>query len=85
MLESELVTVNTTEGAAYGAALLAGVNAGVWPDVDTACSQTIRVGDRVSPDDTNVRRYAELYRHYQSLYPALRQVSHALSAFESDS
>ncbi len=85
VLESELVTVNTTEGAAYGAALLAGVNAGVWPDVDTACSQTIRVGDRVSPDDTNVRRYAELYRHYQSLYPALRQVSHALSAFESDS
>ncbi len=83
VLESELVTVNTTEGAAYGAALLAGVAAGSWPDVDTACSQTIRVGDRVSPDATNVRRYTELYRHYQSLYPALRPVSHALSAFES--
>jgi xylulokinase len=28
------VTVNTTEGAAFGAALLAGVGAGAWPDVD---------------------------------------------------
>src|SRR5688572_7254174 len=83
VLESELVTVNTTEGAAYGAALLAGVNAGVWPDVDTACLQTIRVSDRVSPDDANVRRYAEMYRHYQSVYPALCRVSHELSAFES--
>jgi xylulokinase len=85
VLESELVTVNTTEGAAYGAALLAGVAAGLWPDVDTACSQTIRVSDRVTPDATNISRYAELYRQYQSLYPALRPVSHALSEIESRS
>ena len=83
VLESELVTVNTTEGAAYGAALLAGVAAGVWADVDIACSQTIRVGDRVSPDAANVRRYTELYRHYRSLYPALQPVSHALSMIET--
>jgi xylulokinase len=85
VLESELVTVNTTEGAAYGAALLAGVAAGVWPDVDTACAQTIRVSERVTPDATNVSRYAELYRQYQSLYLALRPVSHALSEIESRS
>ena len=80
VLESELVTVNTTEGAAYGAALLAGVAAGLWPNVDTACEQTIRVSDRIEPNVTNVSRYAEMYRQYQSLYPALRSISHSLSA-----
>ena len=85
VLESELVTVNTTEGAAYGAALLAGVAAGVWPNVDVACAQTIRVSDRIIPNAANISRYAEMYRQYQSLYPALRPISHALSAIESTS
>jgi xylulokinase len=85
VLESELVTVNTTEGAAYGAALLAGVSAGVWPNVDAACAATIRVNDSVSPDVKNVARYSEMYRQYQSLYPALRSVSHSLSAIETSS
>ena len=84
VLDSELVGVNTTEGAAYGAALLAGVAAGVWPDVDTARAQTIRTSDSVSPDATNVTRYTEMYRQYQLLYPTLRTISHSLSAIESD-
>jgi xylulokinase len=82
VLESELVTVNTTEGAAYGAALLAGVGADVWPDVDTACAETIRVGERVSPAVANVSRYAGLYPQYQLLYPALRLISQSLSAID---
>jgi xylulokinase len=85
VLDSELVTVNTTEGAAYGAALLAGVAAGIWPNVDTACHETIRVSDRITPTATNISRYDEMYRHYQTLYPALSPVSHSLSAIESDS
>lgn len=85
VLGTELVTVNTTEGAAYGAALLAGVAAGVWPNVDAACEHTIRVNDGVSPEPRNVARYDEMYRQYQSLYPALRPISHSLSAIESSS
>ncbi|HEX2270959.1 MAG TPA: xylulokinase [Pyrinomonadaceae bacterium] len=83
ILGTELVTVNTTEGAAYGAALLAGVAAGTWSNVDEASTQTIRVNDRISPNAGNTARYDEMYRQYQSLYPALRSVSHALSAIES--
>lgn len=79
ILEAELVTVNTTEGAAFGAALLAGVGAGVWPDVDTACAQTISVNDRVSPQPENVERYNSLYQQYRNLYPALRSTFHALA------
>jgi xylulokinase len=69
---SELVTVNTTEGAAYGAALLAGVGAGRWPSVDEACEATIRITGKVHPSPGAVRKYEEVYRIYRDLYPALK-------------
>jgi xylulokinase len=78
-LGTELVTVNTTEGAAFGAALLAGVGAGTWTNVDAACAQTIRVKDRVAPDAKSVARYELVYQQYQGLYPALKETFHALS------
>ena len=49
VLGAELVTVNTTEGAAYGAALLAGVGAGIWSSVDSACQDCIRITGRTEP------------------------------------
>ena len=71
IFNTELVTVNTTEGAAYGAALLAGVGAGVYEDVPDACQRTIQLIDRVavSPE---ADIYADYYPIYRSLYPALK-------------
>ncbi len=68
------------EGPAYGAALLAGVAAGVFADVGEA-SQRVRLRDEVTaPDDERARRYDELYGIYTELYPALRCAMHALAA-----
>lgn len=78
-LDAELVTVNTTEGAAYGAALLAGVGAGVWSNVDTACAQTIATRDHVTPNRQVSKLYESLYEQYRNLYPALKPTFHALS------
>jgi xylulokinase len=72
VLDTELVTVNTTEGAAYGAALLAGVGASVWPDVDAACDATIQVVDRVMPQSGQVARYNAFYPVYRGLYGTLK-------------
>ncbi len=72
MLNSELVTVNTTEGAAYGAALLAGVGAGAWASVPEACAATVRVLETTPPQAAAVGRYAEFYPNYRALYPALK-------------
>jgi xylulokinase len=83
ILGTDLVVVNTTEGAAYGTALLAGVAAGTWSNVDEACAKTIRITDRISPNPNNTARYDEIYRQYQSLYPCLRPISHSLSEIES--
>ncbi len=71
VLNIELVTVNTTEGAAYGAGLLAGVGAGRWPNVETACRETIRITGTTRPGQ-NAELYAKTYPLYQALYPALK-------------
>jgi xylulokinase len=66
------------EGPAYGAALLGGVAAGVFADVDEA-SARVRLRDEVTePDAERARRYDELYAIYASLYGALRAPMHAL-------
>ena len=72
VLDCELVTVNTTEGAAYGAALLSGVGAGVWPDVDTACDATIQIVEQITPQSGQVDRYNAFYPLYHRLYDTLK-------------
>jgi xylulokinase len=73
VLEAELVTVNTAEGAAFGAALLAGVGAGTWPNVPAACSAVIQVTGSTQPDQAQVEVYRRVYPSYRELYPALKQ------------
>lgn len=72
VMETELVTVNTTEGAAFGAALLAGVGAGVWETVPSACDASIKVDKRVLPDPAQVEAYRNSYPQFQHLYPILK-------------
>ena len=59
------------EGAAFGAALLAGVGFGAWSDVDAACQQTIQVRETIEPNKENKGIYDERYTRFLSLYPAL--------------
>jgi len=82
VLDCKLVTVKTTEGAAYGAALLAGVGAGLWPDVETACATTVKVADSIQPDSENAASYQQIYELYHSLYGTLRPAFRTLTEFE---
>ncbi len=60
------------EGSAYGAALLAGVAAGVFTDVHDAVERCVRVRDRVEPDPDWQEVYEPQYERFRALYPALR-------------
>ncbi len=71
VLGAELVTVNTTEGAAFGAALLAGVGAGLYASVPEACQATIQVTGRTTPEQRAMAEYERFYARYRALYPAL--------------
>ncbi len=66
-----LVVTEAVEGAAFGAALLAGVGGGVWPDVPTAAQATVTLGERVEPG-VNAGVYGPSYDLYRDLYPMLK-------------
>jgi xylulokinase len=67
-------TVHADEGAAYGAALLAGVGAGLWQSVDDACDRLVRSSVAASPQPPVVEVMNERYAAYRRVYPALRSI-----------
>ena len=73
VLEAEIAVVDTTEGAAYGASLLATVGAGLFETVDHATEQFVTVKPVASPSD-DVDSYRSGHHRYQQLYPALKPV-----------
>jgi len=70
----EVEIVEAEEGAAYGAALLAGVGAGIWPTVDAACAATVRVASRVAPQPAAVSTLNSAYSAFRRIYPATRSI-----------
>ena len=72
-------TVEAEEGAAFGAALLAGVGAGKWRTVDEACAQTIRVAGKINPNDKAVKILNRQYETYRMIYPSLRLIMQTLA------
>jgi len=82
VLGVELVTVNTVEGAAYGAALLAAVGAGAFRDVPSACAALIQATGNTGPGPAALV-YDRLYPLYQDLYPALRPTFGAVAGFDA--
>lgn len=67
----QVEVLQAEEGAAYGAALLAGVAAGQWASIDEACDQVVRVSGTVTPLAANVKILRERYRRFRTLYAAL--------------
>jgi xylulokinase len=70
-----LERTESEEGSAYGAAMLAGVRAGVFADAHDAVARCVRVRERVEPDPAWAAAYDEAYTRYRALYPTLRGAS----------
>jgi len=70
----EVEIVAAEEGAAYGAAILAGVGAKLWPSVEAACQSVVRVAECVHPDTRNVEIMKAQYASYRRVYPAMKSV-----------
>jgi xylulokinase len=70
----EVELVEAEEGAAYGAAILAGVGAGAWKSVDEACAAVVRVAATVKPQPEIVKVMTAGYAAYRRVYPATRAI-----------
>lgn len=81
IFETEIAVTNAAEGAAFGAAMLAGIGTGQFADAAQAAEALIRVTDTNEPDEAESRIYGEIYDVYRSLYPLLKNSSRSLTDF----
>ncbi len=80
ILGKRVVTLETQEGSAYGAALLALAGTGEYSSVPDVCRNTIRETESVSPRPVETAYYGVAHRIYQSLYPALKPIFGKIAA-----
>jgi xylulokinase len=72
VFNKRVVVLESQEGSAYGAALLAMTATGAFSSITEACKTVIREVESIEPRAAEAQRYAESHRVYQSLYPALK-------------
>ena len=82
IFEVKVQVINSKEGPAYGAAILAAVGCGVYDTVDEACEKLIKVTDSVEPIAENVENYNKIYNVYNGLYPVLKEAFKEISKFQ---
>jgi len=70
----EVEIVEAEEGAAYGAAILAGVGAKIWPTVDDACNTIVRVAERIPQRVEAAKTMNASYAAYRRVYPATKSI-----------
>jgi xylulokinase len=79
ILGTPITTMRAEEGPAFGAALLAGVGAGLYPDVQSAVAAAVATGEVVNPQPEAQKVYDELYGLYRQLYGTLKPTFNALA------
>ena len=78
VLNADLCTVSTAEGAAQGAAMLAAVGTGWFASAREVSAAWLQIDQPTSPG-ADVPVYDEMYASYRDLYPALKATMHRLS------
>jgi len=80
ILHKRVVTLETQEGSAYGAALLALAGTGAFSNVPEVCRAAVRETDSISPDAGEAAFYENAHRVYQAMYPALKPICQQIAA-----
>ena len=73
-------TIASEQGPALGAAILAGVGAGLYSSVADGCKAAVHAGEIQQPKAENSAAYEPFYQIYRNLYPTLRDSFHTLAA-----
>ncbi|MCF7808323.1 MAG: xylulokinase [Candidatus Marinimicrobia bacterium] len=84
VIQAEVITTTSTEGAPYGAAMLAVVAAGEYNSAAEAADAMIMVQDRHTPDSKLSEYYDEAFSLYQSLYNEFKQSYTRISKLEGN-
>jgi len=78
ILNKQLLTLQVREGSCLGAALLAGVAAGVYDSLDEGVARTVRTAFVYEPDPERHEQYLAKYEVFRELYPTLSDLNHSM-------
>lgn len=78
----DVKNLRSSESPAFGAAILAGVGAGIYPSVPDACNKLVKKQDILHPDQDKNSEYLEYYAIYKRLYAKLKDEFKALKSLE---
>ncbi len=73
VFNTEVVTLSSQEGPAFGSAILAGAGVGIFSDVADAADKIVKTQKIYEPNKENAKKYDEFYNIYKELYPALKE------------
>ena len=79
MFNMPVATLQNTEGPALGAAILAGVGAGIYNDVPSACEEILKESEPLLPDAQRHAAYEPYFELYQKIYLDLKNEFHTLA------
>ena len=74
VLNVKVIKLNTNEGPAYGAGILAAVGSGLFDSVEAACNSFIKVTESIEPTKAHVELYNEKYEKFKQIYPATKEL-----------
>jgi xylulokinase len=80
VLNVKVVKLNSNEGPAYGAAILAAVGDGLFHSVEAACDAFIKITDSIEPNPARVELYNKKYDKFREIYPATKDLFKKLTA-----
>ena len=81
----ELVTLQESEGSAFGAALLAGVGGKIYSSVEESAKEAIQIREHIAPHPAHSKIYDREYQVYRKLYPAVKDLAHQLAEIGAES
>lgn len=74
VLNLKVDILESEEGPAFGAAMLAAVAAGEYKSVEEIAAKLVHVVDTVEPEPEIAARYEKRYAQFKEIYPALKPV-----------
>lgn len=74
VLDVSVVKLNSNEGPAYGAAILAAVGYGLFDSVESACSAFVKITETIEPDAGRAALYHQKYEKFREIYPAAKDL-----------
>lgn len=79
ILNLKVDIIESEEGPGYGAAILAAVGCGVFPDVQTAAKNLVHVIDTIEPEKELVQKYEKCYQKFCQIYPTVKTLYQKLN------